>query len=396
MATAFTTLLGYALPTTGELDGIWGDEVNDSITQLVEDSVAGYASQDMTAADWTLTTTGSGLSNEARMMVLITSGTPGVSRNIIAPSHSKMYIVANKSNANVVLKGAATTGATIGAGYTAVVVWNGSDFEEISPTLAKYAVDLIGGVQGSVPYQNAANTTTFLAPDTAGKVLTTQGAGAAPTWANASISGGVQGSIPYQSAPNTTALLNPGTSGQVLTSGGSGANPSWATPSVSLILLATVTPTAATTVQFLNTFSSTYDNYLVLIDNVAPASYTSTPVLQYQFVYSGTTVDNSSVYIDIIPSIESTTTTTQGRMFSFNTGFGSGQLNIYNANDGTNMKWANSYCMANVNSTASGIVNQYATGYTKAIAISGISFFWSNGSNFSATGRVRVYGYRNS
>ena len=180
--TTYTTLLGYALPTTGELDGVWGTEVNSSITQLVEDSVANYATASVTSGDWTLSTTGSGVSNEARMMILIPTGSPGVSRNIIAPSHSKMYIVANKSNANVVLKGAATTGATIGAGYTAVVVWNGSDFEEISPTLAKYAVDLIGGAQGSVPYQNAANVTTFLAPGTAGKVLTTQGAGAAPTW----------------------------------------------------------------------------------------------------------------------------------------------------------------------------------------------------------------------
>ena len=186
MATQFTTLLGYALPTTGELDGIWGDEVNNSITQLVEDSVAGYTTASVTSANWTLTTTGSGLGNEARMMILIPTGTPGVSRNIIAPAHSKMYVVVNQSDSAVVVKGASTTGATIAAGYTAVVVWNGSDFEEISPTLAKYAIDLIGGVQGSVPYQSAANTTTLLAPGTAGQVLTTHGAGADPTWENAS------------------------------------------------------------------------------------------------------------------------------------------------------------------------------------------------------------------
>ena len=182
MTTSYTSLLGLALPQTGDLSGTWGDTVNDSITQLVEDSVANYATASVAAGDWTLTTTGSGVSNEARMMILIPTGSPGVSRNVIAPSHSKMYVVVNQSDASVVLKGAATTGATIGAGYTAVVVWNGSDFEEISPTLAKYAVDLIGGAQGSVPYQNAANITTFLAPGTAGKVLTTQGAGAAPTW----------------------------------------------------------------------------------------------------------------------------------------------------------------------------------------------------------------------
>ena len=92
MATSYTTLLGYALPTTGELEGLWGDEVNDSITQLVEDSVAGYATADVTSADWTLTTTGSGLSNEARMMVLIPTGTPGVSRNIIAPEIGRAHV----------------------------------------------------------------------------------------------------------------------------------------------------------------------------------------------------------------------------------------------------------------------------------------------------------------
>ena len=190
MTTTYTTLLGYALPETGTLEGLWGDEVNDNITQLVEDSVAGYATASVAAGNWTLTDTGSGLANEARMMILIPTGSPGVSRNIIAPAHSKMYVVVNQSDASVVVKGAATTGATIGAGYTAVVVWNGSDFEEISPTLAKYAIDLIGGVQGSVPYQSAVNTTTLLAPGTAGQVLTTNGVGAAPTWSTPS-SGGI-------------------------------------------------------------------------------------------------------------------------------------------------------------------------------------------------------------
>ena len=213
MTTTYTTLLGYALPETGTLEGLWGDEVNNSITQLVEDSIANYATASVTSGGWTLSTTGSGLSNEARMMILIPTGTPGVSRNIIAPAHSKMYVVINQSDAEVVLKGASTTGATIGAGYTAVVVWNGSDFEEISPTLAKYAVDLIGGVQGSVPYQSATNTTSLLAPGTAGQVLTSGGVGADPTWAT-----------PTSELPSQT-----GHAGQYLTT--DGTNASWAATS---------------------------------------------------------------------------------------------------------------------------------------------------------------------
>ena len=235
MTTTYTTLLGYALPETGTLEGLWGDEVNNSITQLVEDSVANYATADVTSGNWTLSTTGTGLSNEARMAILIPTGTPGVSRNIIAPAHSKIYVVVNQSDSAVVVKGASTTGATIGAGYTAVVVWNGSDFEEISPTLAKYAIDLIGGVQGSVPYQSATNVTTLLAPGTSGQVLISGGAGANPSWGVPSnLAGGVQGSVPYQSATNVTTLLAPGTAGKVLTTQGAGAAPTWETPTSEL------------------------------------------------------------------------------------------------------------------------------------------------------------------
>ena len=179
MTTSYTTLLGLALPQTGDLSGTWGDTVNNSITQLVEDSVAGYATADVTSGNWTLTTTGAGVSNQARMMVLIPTGTPGTSRNVVAPAHSKIYVVVNQSNASVVIKGASTTGVTIVSGKTTVVAWNGSDFVEIAPT---NATNVVGGVQGSIPYQSAANTTTFLAPGTAGKVLTTNGAGTAPTW----------------------------------------------------------------------------------------------------------------------------------------------------------------------------------------------------------------------
>ena len=58
MTTAYTSLLGFALPVTGELSGTWGDVVNNQITQLVEDSVANYATADVSSGNWTLTTSG--------------------------------------------------------------------------------------------------------------------------------------------------------------------------------------------------------------------------------------------------------------------------------------------------------------------------------------------------
>ena len=136
MTTAFTSLLGFALPVTGELSGTWGDEVNNSITQLVEDSVAGVASTSVASGNWTLSTTGSGASNQARMAILIPTGSPGVSRNIIAPGSSKAYIVINQSDAAVVLKASASTGVTIPAGSTFMCAWNGSDFVKVSENVA--------------------------------------------------------------------------------------------------------------------------------------------------------------------------------------------------------------------------------------------------------------------
>jgi len=63
MTTQYTPLLGLALPITGELDGLWGDVVNNSITTLVEGSIAGFATADVTSGNWTLTTTEIGRSH---------------------------------------------------------------------------------------------------------------------------------------------------------------------------------------------------------------------------------------------------------------------------------------------------------------------------------------------
>lgn len=136
MTTSYTTLLGFALPQTGDLSGTWGDVVNASITQLVEDSVAGVATLSVASGDWTLTTTGSGADNQARKAILIPTGSSGTTRYINAPKSSKAYFVINSSTGSVVVRGgptSPTTGATVLAGASAVVAWNGSDFVNLTP-----------------------------------------------------------------------------------------------------------------------------------------------------------------------------------------------------------------------------------------------------------------------
>ena len=170
MPTSYTSLLGFALPVTGELQGTWGTTVNDSITELVEDSIAATATASVTSGNWTLSTTGSGAANEARCAILIPTGTPGVSRNIVAPSQSKAYIVINQSDAAVVVKGSATTGTTIAAGDRAVVAWNGTDFITIASTATDGVATISFGTTGLTP-----NTATSGAVTVAGTLAIANG-----------------------------------------------------------------------------------------------------------------------------------------------------------------------------------------------------------------------------
>ena len=136
MATQYTSLLGLALPVTGELSGSWGDTVNDAITSLLDTAVAGTTSITVDA-DITLTTT-TGTSNQARQAIILWNPASGtVTRNITAPAQSKIYTVINASGGtqSIVFRGVGpTTGVTIVKGESAVVAWNGTDFIKVSNT----------------------------------------------------------------------------------------------------------------------------------------------------------------------------------------------------------------------------------------------------------------------
>lgn len=137
MTTAYTSLLGLALPVTGELQGTWGDVVNAEITALVDSAVAGATSLS-TDADVTLSAT-PGVANQARQAILLCTGARSALRTITAPAQSKVYLVINNTSGGfgVKLVGAGpTTGVTITNGVSAIVAWNGSDFAVIATSNA--------------------------------------------------------------------------------------------------------------------------------------------------------------------------------------------------------------------------------------------------------------------
>ena len=152
MATGSTTLLGLALPVTGELSGSWGDVVNASITNLVDSAVAGTTTLSADA-DVTLTTTALA-ANQARQAILLWTATGSTTRTITAPAASKTYVVINATGGtqSIKLVGAGpTTGITLVPNERCLAAWNGSDFIKIATTEADGVTTISFGTTGLTP-----------------------------------------------------------------------------------------------------------------------------------------------------------------------------------------------------------------------------------------------------
>lgn len=193
MSINYTALLGLAQPVTGTEDGTWGTVVNTEITALVEEAIAGGELIDVSGGNVTLTTT-QGAANQARNAILVITGTPGVSRNIVAPSQSKAYIVINGSDGDVVIKGSATTGATVVSGENAIVAWDGLDFVRLG------SPDLVSGP--------ASSTDNAIArfDSTTGKII--QNSGITINDSNV-MTGGSISAINYSGGTISTSRINP-------------------------------------------------------------------------------------------------------------------------------------------------------------------------------------------
>jgi hypothetical protein len=134
MPTQFTPSLKLALPITGELNGTWGDVVNDNITSMVEQAITGVATIDTWAGSppaHTLTVV-DGESSESRCAVLVCSGTPGANAQVICPNEPKTYIVENNTTGgfSVTIKTAAGTGFTVVNGKSSYVYCDGTNVIE--------------------------------------------------------------------------------------------------------------------------------------------------------------------------------------------------------------------------------------------------------------------------
>lgn len=176
------------------------------------------------------------------------------------------------STYSIPYQSAAGTTAFLAAGTSGSILMTlGSFSAPIWTSAAALSVasanNLVGGNSGYVPYQSAASTTAFVSAGATGQVFTSGGTGS-PTWSNQStlsvgsatnLSGGGAYYVPYQTGAGATGFLAPGTVGQVLTTNGAGSAPSWTTPS------SIFTPTEVTATAGQTTFTVSYTVGLIWV-----------------------------------------------------------------------------------------------------------------------------------
>ena len=128
MPSSYTPSLRLVLPVTGELVGTWGDVANQGLTELVDSAIAGTASVAMSDANYTLTVA-DGLTDESRKMFVVLTGALTAQRNVVCPSVSKLYFVANTTSGSqsIVFKTNAGTGITVPNGEAMVLYCNGTN-----------------------------------------------------------------------------------------------------------------------------------------------------------------------------------------------------------------------------------------------------------------------------
>jgi hypothetical protein len=133
MATQYTTILKLALPTQGELSGTWGDVVNENITSMVEEAIAGRAVINTWTANSHTLTTANGLTSESRCAMLEFTDT-GVALSgagtVICPTQPKIYLCKNAAGQVITVTTAAGTGIAVQNGETKFVFCDGTNVVE--------------------------------------------------------------------------------------------------------------------------------------------------------------------------------------------------------------------------------------------------------------------------
>lgn len=215
--------LKFELIGTGDQSGTWGATTNDNLGIAIQQAIGGKADVTMSSTTITLTLTDTTALQNARALYLNLTGTPGGAATLNVPAVQKSYIVYNNTTGGfaVTVKVSGQTGVSVPNGKSMLLYDNGTDVVDAITHLSSLtlgsALPIASGGTGSTSttFVNLASNVTGTLPVANG------GTGLSTTTAYGLIAAGTTSTGNFQQVSGT------GTSGQVLTSNGAGALPTW-------------------------------------------------------------------------------------------------------------------------------------------------------------------------
>jgi len=122
------TQLGLIKQTDGENEGTWGDKLNESLIDLLDDAIGGYVEVSVASGNVTLAFADGTADNNGRHATIKFTGSPGTTRTVTFPDAQVNYFIVNGSDGSVICtsgSGAATV--TIPTGMKDIIYVDGSD-----------------------------------------------------------------------------------------------------------------------------------------------------------------------------------------------------------------------------------------------------------------------------
>jgi hypothetical protein len=253
MSSTYSSNLRLELISSGEQASTWGNTTNTNLGTLIEEALTGIVEIDISSSNKTLTAL-NGAFDQARAMVIVATGSAGVTRSIITPANvSKVYIVDNSASSDIEIVTAAAgspVSVDIPAGTAKFVYTDGTDFYEGSNAADAFTANTI-----------TADTVTISGTPTASTDATTVGAVNTVLTSYLPKAGGtMSGAINMGTTNKITNMATPTLSADAATkayvdtvAGGAGI------PSTTRMLFAQASPPAGWTQV------TTYNNYAMRI-----------------------------------------------------------------------------------------------------------------------------------
>lgn len=349
----YTASLGLEEITPGDQAGLWGNTTNNNL-ELIDQAVTGVTPISFAALSGTVRVLDSanGALDEARAAVINITGTAAGSNTVVVPNRQKMYLVRNNTGQGVIFRTASPSATyTVDAGNSILVFCDGNNnvFTGIQAP-GSGTLGVSGGGTGATAF-----TAGFVISPGGTNNLTTQPAIGVGGTTTTQITGEVQvpnggtglanvpaGSLLVGNGVLDMAVVSPATAGHVLTSNGAGANPSFQAPSaaaVSSIIAGTgisvSSPTGAVTISNTTLSSANTWTGTNTFSNTLTANGVSTFNGNTNFENTGlvTIKSNALTY-----GLYTGGTTTANSMF-----FGSGSINFWDTNNITGNQFNSIY-----------------------------------------------------